>query len=633
MMRIARSVPGSLAAALMTAGLLAAPAVAATPETPVTESATSVTATTAILHGELNPHSIGEPGGYQFYYRPSTEACRPGAEFIPEPPGAALGNEKEAVQVEATNLQPDQTYAFCLIADPESEFIEGPSITFTTLAMKPSVFAGTTKAVGVSPFGATLEAQVNPNNEETTYSFKYATNPALTGAKTLSGASPLAAEYGERTASVATGNVLTPSTTYYFRVIAANPTGTTEGPAEQFTTPARKAPKVIGESISGLNTSEPKLEAKINPEYEETSYEFEYATEESGGELKGTITTVNGAPPMSLLPAVSEELTAGPVGLSGLTAGPTYFYRVAATNATGTTFGIVHPFQVLAKPVVSINAATRATRTTVRVAGSVIPQGLASTYHFAYVSQEAYDPGAANPFAAGKATYEMPVESTGYTPQTVESTLEELQPGTTYVYTLIASNELGTSALGAVKGTFTTSSATPPIATTGSAEGVGQLGAKLTGGVNTRGLATEVYFEFGTTPGEGALLPAITEPSSGNTLIASLALNGLQPGTVYYYRVVASNRDGTSEDAADQSFTTSTFPAPLAVPTTPALVPFSSIAELNLREAKEASKPISGPLTRAQKLAKALAACKRRPMKQRAGCRRLARRRYGPNKR
>ncbi len=472
-MRAQRFIPTVVAGALSTLAFSAAPALAVAPETPLTQPATSVTATTAVLHGELNPHAPGVAGEYQFYYRASTEACRPGAESSPEPPGTALGNEKEAVQVEVTGLHPYQTYEFCLIADPESLFIEGPSVSFKTLASKPSIFPETTKATAVTPFAATLGAEVNPNNEQTTYSIEYAQNELLTGAKVLPGTSPLEAEYGERNASVGTGNVLTPETTYYFRVTATNAAGTVEGPIEHFTTAKAEAPIVISENAT--NAAEPKLEAKINPQYEETKYKFEYSTEESGGMLTGAIHTVAGA---ATLPGVNEEVAAGPVAVTGLAPGR-YFYRAVAENSTSEAkgeivAGAVAPFEVLAGPAVTTVAAGEPTSTTVAVSGTVTAQGLPSTYHFAYIPLAAYEAaraeGAANPFAAtaGRETYDTKLANEreesfiDYAAHPVGLVLEELAPGTTYVYTLVASNELGTQA-GSPQ-TFTTAPAPPPPA-------------------------------------------------------------------------------------------------------------------------------------------------------------------------
>ena len=55
---------------VLAGGLLAAsPASAAPPEKPVTKAATGIAATTATLHGELNPGSRSERLKYDFAYK------------------------------------------------------------------------------------------------------------------------------------------------------------------------------------------------------------------------------------------------------------------------------------------------------------------------------------------------------------------------------------------------------------------------------------------------------------------------------------------------------------------------------------------------------------------------------------
>jgi hypothetical protein len=65
---------------------------------------------------------------------------------------------------------------------------------------------------------------------------------------------------------------------------------------------------------------------------------------------------------------------------------------------------------------------------------------------------------------------------------------------------------------------------------------------------------------------------------------------------------------------------------------TPALIPYQSIAELNAKEAKE-DKKLPGPvvtrtLTNAEKLKKALKACKKKKGAKRAKCEASARKKY-----
>ncbi len=619
-MRIQRLIPTVLVGVV---ALLAMPAIAAAQETPVTLSATAVTGNSAVLHGELNPGKAGEPGEYRFFYKSSTEACRPEAFSIPEPPGQALGNAKEAEEIEATNLEPNQTYEFCLTESGENfPFLEGPSVAFKTLATsKPYVYEGTTNATEVGVFSATLNAKVNPEYQQTTYAFQFATNEAFTeNVQTVDGADPLPPqEYFTQQipASVSIGNLLEPGTTYYFRILATNATGTTQGPIELLTTQPPADPAVISESVSSQNSFEPKLEAHINPNYEPTSYYFEYATSETEvQEGKGVV--VKGAPPAPELPAVFNEepgLLAGPVPITGLQPGTTYYYRVVANDKTSEeegfpANGFVQSFQADGAPALTTNPTGEPTRTTASASGTVTPQGLPTTYHIDYVPLTEYHPGAtecpagvACAFAAGKETYDTKltflnfqnreISFEDYEAHPVELTLKELEPETTYIYALVAHNELGTT-LGAPQ-TFTTRAKTPPLAVTGAASAVSQSSATVTGYVDTRGLQTNIELELGTTPGAGMSSPATVVPGTqaGTSEEVQATFAGdLLPGTTYYYRVIASNRDG-SQGGAVLSFTTPGLPAVLSAPIVIPPISHGTIGELNAREAKEgkASNP------------------------------------------
>ena len=85
-----------------------------------------------------------------------------------------------------------------------------------------------------------------------------------------------------------------------------------------------------------------------------------------------------------------------------------------------------------------------------------------------------------------------------------------------------------------------------PTATTGSANGVTQTSAKLHGTVKPNQEATTWHFEFGTTTAYGTNTPeqGPIAAGSGNTSVSADAI-GLAPGTVYHYRLVATNASGS----------------------------------------------------------------------------------------
>jgi hypothetical protein len=86
-----------------------------------------------------------------------------------------------------------------------------------------------------------------------------------------------------------------------------------------------------------------------------------------------------------------------------------------------------------------------------------------------------------------------------------------------------------------------------PHATTGPAQHVLGNTALLTGAVNPNGRETSWYFQYGLTTAYTSQTPTQTiGPSSTTNQRVGQALSGLQSGSVYHYRLVASNAVGTS---------------------------------------------------------------------------------------
>jgi hypothetical protein len=95
-----------------------------------------------------------------------------------------------------------------------------------------------------------------------------------------------------------------------------------------------------------------------------------------------------------------------------------------------------------------------------------------------------------------------------------------------------------------------------PTATTGNANSITQTSAKLNGTVKPNNEATTWHFEFGTTTAYGTNTPeqGPVAPGAGTTNVSADA-TGLAPGTVYHYRLVATNPSG-SIPGKDKTFTT-----------------------------------------------------------------------------
>lgn len=121
-----------------------------------------------------------------------------------------------------------------------------------------------------------------------------------------------------------------------------------------------------------------------------------------------------------------------------------------------------------------------------------------------------------------------------------------------------------------------------PSATTGGASAITDTGATLAGTVNPQGLTTGYEFQYGTTTAYGQHSDATSAGAGSADVPVTAPLTGLTPGTVYHYRVIATNDGGTTV-GADQTFTTTGTappPSPKATVTTGSATPSTSGATL-----------------------------------------------------
>jgi hypothetical protein len=595
----------------------------------------AITATSATLTGTLTPLSLVDT---EYFF-----------DFHAGPEGTECVNERSTTQqdagtgagvfvvppTEVAELQPNTAYSVCLVslnAFGSEVDSSSPPVSFKTLAAPPTVQE--LKESNVTPYSLTLEAQVNPDSEPTTCEFEYGVTVAANEVKRpCEQGNPVGTlEGGSQPVSVNLTN-LQSGTAYYYRVIVKNATGKAEAEA-QATTETAKAPEIQlgGEPASAIGSRSVTFNAEINPDFQETSYVFEYATSKEAVE-KGEGTQVAGVnvPAVGGFQGVSELAT-------GLLPGREYWFRVLATNQTGTTTGPVvePPFTTLVVPLVNGMPGDEAE-----------PEATEVTQHSATIAHIAIDPETEEPAEAatyyvlfgetaayGQALPAPAHASAGYGVTVAEVgsvALYGLNPGTTYHYAIVAHNANGTETSRDFQ--FTTLPAMPlttaPVIGASSAQFVNENSAVIEGEVNPEGLQTAYEVQYGTSSAYGSAAPQgqiAPFTSSQGTLTA---LVGLAPGTAYHYRLVARSQAGTSY-GPDETFTTtgaaqtSTF-TPFTVPTIAqiAIPPFTFPTE------RAGGKPAPKRLTNKQKLAAALKACVKKRGAKRAACQRQARKRYG----
>jgi NHL repeat len=174
------------------------------------------------------------------------------------------------------------------------------------------------------------------------------------------------------------------------------------------------------------------------------------------------------------------------------------------------------------------------------------------------------------------------VESNTYGVVGTVAEIVGLRPCTSYHYRLAAVNEKAQQATQASGGeaVFTTAPAPTVQAETGPPSAVTSTNATVSGTVDPGGETATYTFELGIDKGAQTQYGVVfsgSVPASTATVGETLALTGLQPGTVYAYRIAL--KSGYGEATGEPStFTTAGLPSVLPTPVSLGLLPVPSIA-------------------------------------------------------
>jgi hypothetical protein len=269
------------------------------------------------------------------------------------------------------------------------------------------------------------------------------------------------------------------------------------------TTVPTTAPAAATTAATKVTATTALLNGSVNPSNGPTYYWFVY----------GPTASYGSATPTSLLGMVAgvQNVSAALSGLVQLTG---YHYQLVASNSVGISLGADMVATTLGNPSVSTLTASNITASSVTLAGSVNPNGSATSYWFKYGLTTSY--GSLTP---------TNVVASGAGVTIITNLLSGLTQGTTYHYQLSASSAAGT-ATGTDK-TFTTLKVTPPnlSAQGGPGSGAFQLSFTNAAGASFSVLATN-----------NLLAPRTNWPVVGHTIE-----NPVGSGNYQYTNTAATN--------------------------------------------------------------------------------------------
>jgi hypothetical protein len=477
------------------------------------------------------------------------------------------------------------------------------TIALTFLVFSSSALASSsppevqTEPAEAIPGGAKLKGKLNPGGLPSTYYFIYARetcDEGCTPSKTATGG-PLMGDTEQEVPAVEVTGLSGSggAERYWYILVASNADGTVYGELVNFT-PGASIPSINSESVSHVTSTDATLEAKINPESLQRGVDYQFQLVANTGEYLpvfacptegfpanssfcgGPLASQAGALPIGTTGAgvqgktVSLDLSAPRAWWSGTTTlkpGTTYHYRVIAARSVPTEDTIQWEDPIVYGPDQTFTTPSAGTAPVIE---SISISHLTPT----------------------DATLEAQIDtedlSTSYEFQLWSSPCSHKGAGCD----LIINVPLPT---GLLLGSFVSQNVSLDLNSAGVTLGGGEYGFSV--------LATN---KAGSTSAFGGIFeapPGVLDPPSPGT--SSLPAAGNQP--------IEPNSDGQPAGSGS----TSSSPSPLSAP---------NVTVLGSHMGKT-TKPAS--LTDAQKLAKALKACKKKPAGERAACERQARKKYG----
>jgi len=209
------------------------------------------------------------------------------------------------------------------VSDIAATSPEGVNLDVVGYDLENGPVVATNAATNVASFSATVNGTVHPNGLSTNVHFEY-------GPTTNYGFTTPNHSYGGNTTQNVSANIagLTPNTTYHFRIVGTNGSGTSHGADKTFTTLSPTGPPVVRTNpATNVANFSATLHGSLDPHGLTTNVRFQYGTTTAYG---------HNTPTQSQSGNTFRNIAAN---ISGLTRHTTYHFRITATNSAATRFG------------------------------------------------------------------------------------------------------------------------------------------------------------------------------------------------------------------------------------------------------------------------------------------------------
>ena len=278
----------------------------------------------------------------------------------------------------------------------------------------------TNAATNFTSSSATLNGTVNPNGLTTTVHFEY-------GTTTNYGSTTASSSHTGNTTQNVSANVtgLHPNTTYHFRLVGTNNSGTSYGNDRTFIFLSPPGPPIAATTAAtNVASFSATLNGSVNPNGLHTLVWFQYRTTpqytDSSNFLYKTGNTYQGVS----------------VNITGLSPSTTYHYRILTYNGVGgTRYGSDRTFTTLSAsgpPVVATKPATNVANSSATLHGSLDPHGFITNVYLQYGTTTSYGHTTPTRNQSGNAFRD------------INANINGLSGHTTYHFRIVATNTAGT---------------------------------------------------------------------------------------------------------------------------------------------------------------------------------------------